>query len=76
MYVYTCTYARALRQIGGNFQNNADSVLNRAPTRQLRASSLRMAHSSGIKTSENEGRASFVEGWEFMQTLGEGAYGE
>ena len=24
----------------------------------------------------NEGRASFVEGWEFMQTLGEGAYGE
>ena len=23
-----------------------------------------------------ETRASFVEGWEFMQTLGEGAYGE
>ena len=24
----------------------------------------------------SEGRTSFVEGWEFMQTLGEGAYGE
>ena len=26
--------------------------------------------------ASGEGRTSFVEGWEFMQTLGEGAYGE
>ena len=30
-----------------------------------------------ITMSENkEDRMSFVDGWEFMQTLGEGAYGE
>ena len=31
---------------------------------------------SGREKAAVEGRASFVEGWEFMQTLGEGAYGE
>ena len=37
------------------------------------------AGAGGVKekaTVSGEGRTSFVEGWEFMQTLGEGAYGE
>lgn len=29
-----------------------------------------------VSMAASEGRAAFVDGWEFMQTLGEGAYGE
>ena len=35
-----------------------------------------MAGSDTAREAGTEERASFVEGWEFMQTLGEGAYGE
>ena len=35
-----------------------------------------MMNETVVKKHEKEERELFVEGWEFMQTLGEGAYGE